>query len=58
MGLYAKAEVEDQSLCQLRLFAPNAVSEYQTLMNDVNVALYQEGSAESTIPLGNFNAHI
>ena len=37
---------------------PNAVSEYQAFVDDVNDALQRVGSTESTILFGDFNAHI
>ena len=43
------------SLC---LICPNAVSEYQAFVNDVNDVLQKVGSAESTILFGDFNARI
>ena len=53
-----KPKVKDQSLCLLQVYPPNAVSEYQTFVDDVNDALQRIGSTESTILLGNFNANI
>ena len=37
---------------------PNALGEHQAFVDDVNDALQRVGSTESTILLGNFNAHI
>ena len=41
----------------VHIAAPNAVSEYQAFVDDVNDALRRVGSTESTILLGDFNAH-
>ena len=35
------------------MYTPNAVSEYQAFVNDVNDALQKVGSTKSTILLGN-----
>ena len=40
------------------MYAPNAVSEYQPFVDDVNNAIQRVGSTESVTLLGNFNAHI
>ena len=40
------------------MYAPNAVSEYQAFINDVNDALQRVGSTESLILLENFEVHI
>ena len=53
-----KFKVKDRSLCLLQVYAPNAVSEYQGFVDDVNDALQRVKSTESTIHLGDFNAHI
>ena len=53
-----KLKVKDRSLCLLQVYAPNAVSEYQAFVDDVNDALQRVGSTESVILLGDFNAHI
>ena len=53
-----KLKVKDWSLCLLQVYAPNAVSEYQASVDDVNNALQRVESTESAILLGNFNAHI
>ena len=51
-----KLKVKDRSLFLLHVYAPNAVSEYQAFVDDVNNALQRVGSTESTILLGKFNA--
>ena len=53
-----KLKVKDRSLCLLQVYALNAVSEYQTFVDDVKDALRRVGSTESTIILGDFNVHI
>ena len=53
-----KLKVNDRSLCLLQVYVPNAVSEYQVFVDDVNDALQRVGSTESTILSGEFNAHI
>ena len=40
------------------MYTPNAVSKYQTFVNDVNNALQSVESTESTNLFGDFNAHI
>ena len=42
----------------MQVCAPNIVSEYQAFVNDVNDALQKVELAESTVLLGDFNAHI
>ena len=53
-----KLKVKDRSLCVLQVYAPNVISECQAFVDDVNNALQRVGSTESTILLGDFNAHI
>ena len=53
-----KIEVKDRPICLLQVFVPTVLNEYQAIMDDVNDALQRIGSRESTILLGNFNAHI
>ena len=53
-----KLKVKDRSLCLLQVYALNAVSEYQTFVDDVKDALRRVESTETTILLGDFNAHI
>ena len=53
-----KLKVKERSLCLLQVYVPNAVSEYQAFVDDVNDALQRVGSTESTIILNNFNAHV
>ena len=53
-----KLIVKDWSLCLLQVYTPNALSEYQAFVNDINDALQRVRSTKSTILLGDFNAHI
>ena len=53
-----KLKVKDRSLRLLQVYVPNAVSEYQDYVNDVSDTLRRAGLTESTILLGDFNAHI
>ena len=53
-----KLKVKDWSFYLLQVYAPNAVNEYQSFMNDVNDALQRVGSTESNTLVGDFNAHI
>ena len=47
-----KLKVLDQSLCLLQVYAPNATSEYQTFVDEVNDALLRVSAAESTFLWG------
>ena len=54
-----KLKVWDRSLCLLQvLYVPNASSEYQAFVDEVNDALLQVSSIESTVLMGDFNAHV
>ena len=53
-----KLKVLDRSLCLLQVYAPNATSEYQTFVDEVNDALLQVSATESTVLMGDFNAHV
>ena len=53
-----KLKVKDPSLCILQVNAPNAVSENQAFVDDVNNAFQRVGSTKSTILLGDCNANI
>ena len=53
-----KLKVWDQLLCLLLVYAPNATSEYQTFVDEVNDALLQVSATESTVLMGDFNAHV
>ena len=49
-----KLKVKERSLCLLQVHAPNAVSDYQAFVNDVNDALQRVRSTKSTIHFGGF----
>ena len=53
-----KLKVLDLSLCLLQVYAPNATSEYQTFVDEVNDALLRVSATEFTVLMGNFNAHV
>ena len=50
--------LQEQSLCILLVHATNAEAQYQPLLDEVAVALQKVTSAESIVPLGDFNAHV
>ena len=45
-------------MCLLQVYAPNATSEYQTFVDEVNDALLRVSATESTVLMGDFNAHV
>ena len=53
-----KLKALDRSLCLLQVYGPNTTSEYQAFVDDVNDALLRVSSNESTVLMGDFNAHI
>ena len=53
-----KLKVLDRSLSLLQVYAPNATSEYQTFVDEVNDALLQVSATESTVFMGKFNVHV
>ena len=53
-----KLKVLDRLLCLLQIYAPNATSEYQAFVDEVNDALLQVFPTESTVLMGNFNVHV
>ena len=53
-----KLKVLDRSLCLLQVYAPKATSEYQDFEDDVNDALLRVLPTESTVLMGDFNAHV
>ena len=53
-----KLKVLDRSLCLLQVYAPNATSEYQAFVDEVNDALLRVSATESTVLMGDFNAHV
>ena len=40
------------------IYAPNAMSEYQAFVDEVNDALPRVSPSESTVLMGNLNAHV
>ena len=53
-----KLKVLDRSLCLLQVYAPNATSEYQAFVDEVNDVLLRVSATESTVLMGGFNAHV
>ena len=53
-----KLKVLVRSLGLLQVYAPNATSEYQTFVDEVNDALLRVSATESTVLMGDFNAHV
>ena len=53
-----KLSLQEQSLCSLQVYTPNAKTQYQPFLDKVGVALQKVTSAESIVPLGDFNAHV
>ena len=53
-----KLKVLDRSLCLLQVYAPNATSEYQAFVDEVNDALLRVSATKSTVLMGDFNAHV
>ena len=48
-----KLKVLDRSLRLLQVYVPNATSEYQTFVDEVNDALLRVSPTESTVLMGN-----
>ena len=53
-----KLKVVDRSLCPLQVYAPNAMSEYQAFVDNVNDTLLRVSATESTVLMGDFKAHV
>ena len=53
-----KLKVLDWSLCLLQVYALNATSEYQAFVDEVNDAVLRVSPSESTVHMGDFNAHV
>ena len=53
-----KLKVLDRSLCLLQVYAPNATSEYQAFVDEVNDVLLPVSATEFTVLMGDFNAHV
>ena len=51
-------KVLDRSLCLLPVYAPNVTSEIQAFVDEVNYALLRVSPTESTVLMGEFNAHV
>ena len=47
-----RLKVLDRSLCLLQVYAPNATSEYQTFVDEVNDAVLRASATESTVLMG------
>ena len=53
-----KLKVLDRSLCLLQVYAPNAMSEYQAFVDEINDALLRVSPIEPTVLMGDFNVHV
>ena len=53
-----KLKVLDRSLRLLQVYAPNATSEYRAFVDEVNDAFLRVSATESTVLMGDFNAHV
>ena len=53
-----KLKLDGQALCIIQVYVPNSESEYQAFVDEVNDALQRVTITESTILLGDFNAHV
>jgi len=53
-----KFKVENQAICLLQVYASNAASVYQASVDEVKAALLRLTPSESTVLIGDFNAHI
>ena len=53
-----KLKVLDRSLCLLQVYTPNATSEYQAFVDELNDALLRVSPTESIVLTGDFNAHV
>ena len=58
MGLYVKAQGIESVIVPIAGICPNATSEYQTFVVEVNDALLRVSPTESTFLMGDFNAHV
>ena len=58
-GLHVEElKVLDRSLSLMQVYAPNAMSKYQTFVYEVNDALLRVSPTESAALMGDFNAHV
>ena len=53
-----KVKIKSQSLCFIQVYAPNSTTQYLDFVDEVNDALQRVSSSESTVLLGDFNAHV
>ena len=53
-----KLKVLDRLLCLLQVNAPDATSEHQTFVDEINDVLLRVSATESTVLMGDFNAHV
>ena len=53
-----KLRLQEQSLRIFKMYAPNTETQYQPFLDKICVALKKVIFAESTVLLGDFNAHI
>ena len=53
-----KLRLQERSLCILQVYAPNIESQYETFLEEVEVALGKATLSESLVVLGDFNAHV
>ena len=52
-----KIDVLDRLLCVLQAYTPNATSEYQALVDEVNDVLLRESPTESPVLKGEFSQY-
>ena len=57
VGMF-KLKLLNRSLCLLQVYAPNATTEYQAFVDEVNDALIRVSSTEFTVLMEIFNAHV
>ena len=58
-GLYVEAQgIGSVIVPILQVYTPNATSEYQTFVDEVNDALLRVSPTESTVLMGDFNVHV
>ena len=53
-----KRKASDRSWCLLQVYAPNARCKYQAFVDEVNDALLRVSPTESTVVIGDYNAHV
>ena len=57
-GLYVEAQGIGSVIVPIAGTCPNATSEYQTFVDEVNDALLRVSATECTVLMGDFNAHV